>query len=350
MMKRNPHVLAGLLALSLLTLTGCGNSTQKPTASIFVICKSNESYWENVQAGALEAGEEMDIRVICEAPESDTEIDKQIEMIDSAVNAGAGAIIIAPLDKTALNEALGRAKNADIPILTIDSDVDSDVRRVCISTQNYAAGAIAARYVERLELGEGTAAIITHSNTAQTAQERTAGFLDGLNGKDTAVNIPQQAAAAVIPGLEKSNGSGGTSSLHVLESKNGEGNAQQSREAAIQLIKENPDLRLIYTTSQLGTVGACQAIEELGVGENVTLIGFDAFEGAEDYIESGVLDAVVTQNPYNMGYLGVRYARKLLNGEAVAREVDTGATLITAENLHDEDIQFLIHPAAADEK
>ena len=165
-------------------------------------------------------------------------------------------------------------------------------------------------------------------------------------GKDTTSgSVPQQAAAEAIPGLEKSNGSSGKSGLRVLESKNGESNVQQSREAAVQLIKENPDLKLIYTTNLPGTMGACQAIEELGKANDVMLVGFDCFDGAAAYIESGVLDAVVTQNPYNMGYLGVRYARKLLRGEAVAKQVDTGATLITADNLHDEDIQFLIDPA-----
>ena len=351
-MSRRSHLLAGLTALSLLALTGCGNSIQEPSASIFVICKSNDGYWDNVKAGALEAGEEMNLRVIYEAPETESEIDTQIQMIDSAIAAGADAIVLAPLDKDLLNDALGRCKAADVPVLTIDSDVSFEGRRACISTQNYSAGAIAARYVENLDLDEGTAAIITHSNTAQTAQERTAGFLDELSGKETAdagSNVPQQAAEA-IPGLEKSNGSGSVTGLRVLESKNGESNVQQSREAAVQLIKENPDLRLIYTTNQPGTVGACQAIEELGKADEVTLVGFDCFNGAAPYIESGVLDAVVTQNPYNMGYLGVRYARKVLRGEAIAKEVDTGATLITADNLHDEDIQFLINPLGNDEK
>ena len=345
-MRRKPHMLAGALALSLLALTGCGSSVQEPSASIFVICKSNDSYWDSVKAGAQEAGEEMNLRVLYDAPETESDIDSQIKMIDNAVSAGADAIVLAPLDKDALNEALERAKSADVPVLTIDSDVSFSGRRSCISTQNYAAGAIAARYVEGLHLGEGAAAIITHSNTAQTAQERTAGFLDELSGKDTtASSTPQQAAAEAIPGLEKSNGSSAKSGLRVLESKNGESNVQQSREAAVQLIRENSDLKLIYTTNLAGTMGACQAIEELGKANDVTLIGFDCFDGADAYIESGVLDAVVTQNPYNMGYLGVRYARKILRGEAVAREVDTGATLSTADNLHDEDIQFLIDPA-----
>lgn len=343
-MRKNNRLLAAVLAFSMLALAGCGGNSQEPTANIYVICKSTDPYWDTVKAGAQEAGEEMNLRVIYEAPDAETEVDEQIRMIDEAIGAGADAIVLAPLDRDDLNEALARARVADVPVLTIDSDVSFDGRRSCISTQNYSAGAIAARYVAGMNLGEGTAAIITHSNTAQTAQERTGGFLDELSGKDTMTGSTAQQAAESIPGLEKSNGSGGLTGLRVLESKNGEGNVQQSREAAIQLIKENPDLKLIYTTNQPGTMGACQAIEELGKADEVALVGFDSFDGADAYIESGVLDAVVTQNPYNMGYLGVRYARKILRGEAVSKSVDTGATLVTAENLHDEDVQFLLNP------
>ena len=341
-MKQKFHILAGVMALSLLALTGCGNSVQETGASVFVICKSNDPYWDSVKAGALEAGEEMNLYVSYDAPDSETQVDEQIRMINEAVDAGADAIVLAPLDRDDLNEALSRARAADIPVLTIDSDVSFDGVRSRISTQNYSAGAIVARYVTGLSLGEGAAAIITHSNTGQTAQERTAGFLDELSGKDTLSAGSQQMSA--IPGAEKNNGSGSPNSLRVLETKNTEGDVQQSREAAVQLIRENPDLKLIFTTNQPGTIGACQAIDELGMADTVALVGFDTFDGAEEYIESGVLDAVVTQNPYNMGYLGVRYARKMLRGEGVPKTVDTGATLVTIENVHDEDIQFLIDP------
>ena len=347
-MKKKIHMLAGMLALSLLTLTGCGSGAQNASANIFVICKSTDPYWDTVKAGALDAGEEMGLRVHYQAPESESEVGMQVQMIGEAIDAGADAIVVAPLDTDALNSVLGRAKAEGIPVLTIDSDVSYEGRRSCISTQNYSAGAIAARYVTNLSLGEGTAAIITHGNTSQTAQERTSGFLDELSGKDTLLGgAAPQTAVDAIPGSGKSNGSGGMSGLRVLESKNGEGNVQQSREAATQLIKENPDLKLIYTTNQPGTLGACQAIEELGKGDEVTLVGFDYFDGAEVYVEEGVLDAIVAQNPYNMGYLGVRYARKLLRGEAVAKNVDTGVTLITAENVNDDDIRFLADPTGS---
>ena len=117
-----------------------------------------------------------------------------------------------------------------------------------------------------------------------------------------------------------------------------------SREDLERIFSEHPDIKVIYAPNQPGTVGACEAIDELGRADDITLVGFDYFDGADAYIQSGVLDAVIAQNPYNMGYLGVRYAKRLLDGDTIAASVDTGATLITADNLQDADIRWLIDP------
>ena len=382
------RVLAGTLALTMLGMTGCVQKPKSAGASVYVIVKSADPYWDTTKAGALDAGEEMDLNVTFEAPETEAELDVQIEMVEDAINAGAKAIVLAALDTDALNDTLAKAQEANIHVLTIDSDVSFEGRRACISTQNYAAGAIAARYAASLMNENGNLAIISHSETAQTALERVDGFTDEINGTGTPA-VPNgkemrltgldsgalpivplengQPPAGRFPTEEQpqgetqpyakpetlpysgSNADGYTSQtghpeITVTETRVCNSNVQQAFEETKQLIKENPDIKLIYATNQPGTVGACQAIEELGAANTVQLVGFDYFDGADGYIESGVLDGVISQNPYNMGYLGVRYAKKLIEGNAVAESVDTGATLITAENLNDEDIRFLVNP------
>jgi ribose transport system substrate-binding protein len=288
-----------------------------------------------------------------------------------------------------LNDVLDRATQANVPVLTIDSDVSYEGRKSCISTQNYSAGAIAARYAAKLIDETGEVAVISHSETAQTALERAGGFEDEMAGTSKQSGIPgmvipdaqvpvgglpgnqpaatpestpqgtpeanppapgtpenQPAPTTEAPAANKDvpNDQLGYPNIKIVETKVGGGDVEQSRMAAVQLIKEHPDLKVIYATNQPGTIGACQAIDELGVGNKVQLVGFDYFEGADNYLSSGVLDAVIAQNPYNMGYLGVRYAKKLVTGEAVASSVDTGATLITPDNMNDEDIRFLVNP------
>ena len=375
-MKRHwNRVLAGTLALTLLGLTGCVQKPKSAGASVYVIAKSDDPYWDTVKEGAFDAGEEMNLNVTFAVPESETELDMQIGMVEDAINAGAKAIVLAPLDSDALNDVLARAQEANIHVLTIDSDVSFAERRSCISTQNYAAGAIAARYAASLIGESGRVAVISHSETAQTALERTGGFTDGIegtgtpaapNGKELPMNAPDGDVSAIPlengqppagrfptdeqpqdgtqPPADSVTFSAGYPDITITETRVCNGNAQQSREATLALIREDPDLKLIYATNLPGTMGACQAIEELGAADSVQLVGFDYFEGADKYIESGVLDGVIAQNPYNMGYLGVRYAKKLIEGRTVAPIVDTGAALITADNLNDADIRFLVDP------
>lgn len=425
-MKKQHHkrALAGALALSLLALTGCSaQQSSEPGMSIYVICKSQDEYWDTTKAGALDAGEEMGLDVTYEAPASEDMIDEQIRMIDDAITNGAKAIVVAPLDMDMLNDVLDRATQSDVPVLTIDSDVNYEGRKSCISTQNYSAGAIAARYTAKLIDETGEVAVISHSETAQTALERAGGFEDEMAGTSKQSEMPgmiipdAQMPVSGIPGNQpdttpagnpestppaegnpggmpgEGNPAGdsdanppagdsnanpegnppapgmsetqsapateapaasddgmipndqfGYPDIKVVETKVADGDVEQSRMAAVQLIKEHPNLKAIYATNQPGTIGACQAIDELGVGNKVQLIGFDYFEGADNYLSSGVLDAVIAQNPYNMGYLGVRYAKKLVTGEEVASTVDTGATLITPDNMNDEDIRFLVNP------
>ena len=348
-MRKHCKALAVVLAAVMLTLTGCAVKEETPTKTIYVICKSQDEYWDTTKAGALDAGAEMNINVIYEAPDSEEQVGMQQRMIQEAVENGADAIVLAPLHRDSLNDTLEKAYASGVQILTIDSDVSFEKRRSYISTNNYSAGAIAARYAAELIGGAGDAAILTHSTTAQTAQERCAGFLDELAGKDTTsgqdLSIPaSQMPVGATPDTSKVTGVGGYPNIHMLETKNAEGNIQIACELTKQLISENPDIKLIFTTNQPGTMGACQAIKDLGKEDQVQLVGFDYFDGADVYIESGVLDAVIAQNPYNMGYLGVRYADKLSSGNIISKSVNTGATLVTKENVNDEDIRFLVNP------
>ena len=367
-----PHrraLLAGAMALTMLAAAGCAAQTQTPQSKIYVICKSMDPYWDTTKAGANEAGEEMALDVTYIAPQSEDELDRQIQMIDEALADGAQALVIAPLDTDALNDTLARAVDAGVPVLTIDSDVSFEGRSTCISTQNLSAGAIAARAAANFVDGSGEVGIICHKANAQTAIERKGGFVDEIEGSsqkaDTPKNDPPKndvpddvpsdvpgdtpdGEAPAVPEAPaapaEETQSSGYPGMKIVETKYCEGNIELSKAGTIQLLSEHPDLKVIYATNQPGTVGACQAIDELGRADDITLVGFDYFDGADAYIQSGVLDAVIAQNPYNMGYLGVRYAKRLIDGETIAASVDTGATLITADNLQDADIRWLVDP------
>ena len=92
------------------------------------------------------------------------------------------------------------------------------------------------------------------------------------------------------------------------------------------------------------------AVDELGKSDTVQVIGFDTFNkgdgfsSAKDYCENDVLDGFIVQNPYNMGYLGVRYARDLIDGQNFECCIDTVDSLVTKDTINDSDVQLIMNP------
>lgn len=125
------------------------------------------------------------------------------------------------------------------------------------------------------------------------------------------------------------------------------GTQEAAYEEAKKLLEANPDIRVMYTTNTNTTLGACKAVEELDLADTITLVGFNSDEQELKYIKSGILDGTIIQNPYNMGYIGTRYAIQAAQGGGVSGSLDTGVTWISAKNINDDDIQLLLYPEKA---
>ena len=109
-------------------------------------------------------------------------------------------------------------------------------------------------------------------------------------------------------------------------------------------VADETGIRLIYATNTNTTLGACQAIDKLNLADTVSVVGFNSSEEELAYLKTGVLDATIVQNPYTMGYLGVTYAKKLVDGDKITKNINTGVTLLTAEKNNDDYIQILLYP------
>ncbi|MDE5754178.1 MAG: substrate-binding domain-containing protein [Oscillospiraceae bacterium] len=349
-----------MLLLSMLSATGCASERQEQNITIAVICKNKnkDEYWDSVRQACDDAQAEMKVNIMQLSPDIE-DVDQQIANINEAVAAGVDAIVLAAIDPDAENEALSKANSAGIPVLTIDSDVTYDGRACYIGTQNASAAAIAARSAKEILQNDGTIGVVYHGSTS-TATLRMSGFMQEINppedekadkpaGAGSKPNNSHQGNPPEVPDEPGSKSAASDVNIKILESLNGEGDMEISKDMVKKLITEQ-HVNLVYATNQPGTRGACEAIEELiDAGtiqpDEVQLVGFDYFSGAYDYITSGILDAVIVQNPYNMGYMGVRTARSLIQGEQVQPSIDTGAVLVTADNINEEYIQFLVNPS-----
>lgn len=317
-------MFAALLSLLLMcqTMTGCagvGEEQQEEERYIAVISKgSQHQFWRTVEQGARDAGEELGVKISYEAPEDETQIDVQIKMMEKAIKQKADAIVLGPLDTKKLNDVVDQAVEAGIPVITLDSDITTKSRVATIGTSNESAGAIAARNAAEQMGGKGKVAIIAHVEGSQTAIERRSGFIDELKAYEGDIEIV------------------GTSYC--------DGDAGKAKEQALDYLKRYPELKCIYGANEGSAVGAAAAVRELGKQESVKVIGFDSSDEEIAYLEEGVIDGMMVQNPYNMGYLGVRNINKVLDGKEIEEKIDTGATYVNIDNLKDEDTQWLLYP------
>lgn len=317
-------VSAGLVAVLLVfSLSACGSGGTQESEhrrKIAVICKGSvHEFWKTVEQGAMDAGEELGLDVTFEAPEDESQIDVQIDMVETAIADRVDAIVLAPLDVERLNSSIEEAHSLGIPVLTFDSDVTSPVRVATIGTDNKTAGAIAGRNAANLMGGKGKVAVVSFVEGAQTATERNAGFLDVLEKdyKDT---------------------------IEVVGVKFCGGDAEVAKQQTYDFIKKHPDIKCIYGANEGSAVGVASAVKELGMQNDIIVIGFDSSEQEIAYLDEGVIKGMMVQNPYNMGYLGVRNINKVLDGIKIDEKLDTGATYVSRENLYDEDTQWLLYP------
>lgn len=313
--------LSGLLVLSSSLCGGCSNMTDETAARkyIAVICKSTDEFWDSSKMGAMDAGEELDVDITFEGPETEMEIDVQIQLVEKAIKNHADAIVLAPLDTDQLNPAIDKAVDAGIPVLTFDSDVTTKKRSATLGTNNINAGAIAARNAADLIGGTGKIAIIAPVKAAQTTIQREKGFRDSIKQE------------------YKDN-------IEIVGTKYCNGDPKIAKEQTMEFLQQDPEIQCIYGANQGSAVGAARAIKEMKLQGKVKIVGFDSSDEEISYLEDGIIDGMMVQNPYNMGYLGVRNAYKLLQKKTIEEKIDTGATYVNRETLNDEDTQWLLYP------
>ena len=284
----------------------------------------------------------MDYTIAYQATANDTELGEQIKMVDDAINRKVSAIVIAPNDVSGLDTTLSKAVSAGIPVITIDSDVNYEGRLAYIGSDNVSAGAVAGRAVKDALPDGGEVAIIGHVENSQTAMQRIQGFTEEIEAEEITKNVPvaddgAQKSAAVA---EKK--------YTIVTTKYCGNELETANKQTKAILDKYPDVKVIYGTNENSTTGICDAIAEMGKAGQVKVIGFNASDKEVSYIQDGTLTGTIVQNPYNMGYLGVKYADSAIKDQTkgLQKELITSVTLVTEENLNNEDIRFLLNPVA----
>lgn len=346
------------LAMTMVFSAGSCGKGEESNGKIAVIGQSKTvQFWQSVQKGAEDAGEEMNYEIIYNNAEDGNDVQGQVDFIRQAINEKVKAIVIAPNSSSELNSVLQEADREGIQVVAIDADLTYSGKKTYIGTNNLAAGSVAGRQALRILEGGGKIAVISQSEGSTTGADRVQGFTNEIYS----YNSSAAAAMARNTGMEDiSTEEEDTElsqaeidevasktrfeALNILPIKYCNNSRETAKQQAASIIKDNPDLKMFYGTNETSTLGICDAIKEAGKTGEISVIGFNSNDDEIRYIIDGTLDALVVQNPYNMGYLGVRYSDKLLNGSKISINVDTGVILVTPSNINTSDIQLLLYP------
>jgi ribose transport system substrate-binding protein len=297
---------------------------------IAVIVKTgNSSFWQNVQTGAAAAQKELQAKspkltVTFLGAQSESNINEEINIVESAINRGVKAIVLAPSDVTALQAPVAKAKAAGIPVIIIDSKLNGDASQYTafLATDNNAAGEACAKALidavkAKTGKDEGKIAIMSYVKGVGSEIGRVGGFTAYIQKNSKLTIVTTQYSNADMP---------------------------TALDQTTNVLTANPDLVGIFGANEPTAIGMGRAIQNMKLQGKLVAIGFDGNSVLASMIKDGTLQAIAVQSSFNMGYLGVKtaYDAAFLN-KTVDAYVDTGFLMVTKDNIDSTDAKNVLY-------
>ena len=314
------------MSLSLLGRAEAATATVQTKSTIPIIVKDTTSlYWQFVLAGARKAGQDLGVEVAELGPRSDSDINGQISILENAVASNPAAVVIAPMQFAALGKPIDEFAKK-VKIIGIDSAADSKALTSFLATDNERAGRLAAdilaEAIKRTYAdAEGDVALITSLPGVASLDQRAKGFREQIAAKYGA--------------------------LDIVAERVGDGKPVTGSRIMTDLINEQPELRGVFASNLVMAQGAAQAIAESKTnktGDKINLVVFDWDDELVKFLQNGTIAALVVQDPFRMGYDGIKVALAASRGEQVPANLDTGANIITKANISSPRSQELLNP------
>lgn len=335
MKAKRKVVLLMVMILSLVHLAACGKSAEGEEASngketVYFLTKVlGNQYWSVVEEGAKAAAKELDVKLVVTGLANEAEVEKQVQQLQDAVSANASAIVIGPTDSTAMANPVSEAFQSGIPVVIVDTMINTDDYSVAMMTDNVAAGREAAEVMLNKLKDRG----IKENEKIQI------GVQIGASGSQTIIDR--------LKGFNEYWEKNAPKNWQVLNNdiKVNDGDITKAVGFTQDLLTSYPNMKAVFGPNNGSTVGFVTGIMEAG-RDDVTLVGFDYSTEIEGMIRDGKYDvATVLQKQYLMGYEGVKEAVALARGEQPKEKlVDTGTVVVTPDNIDDEEIIAIIHP------
>jgi ribose transport system substrate-binding protein len=319
MKKTLPIIIALVVIAIIFVAMGIVNKGKQPgKRQIAVIPKgTTHIFWESVRKGAEKAGEEAGVKILWNGPKRETDREEQIQIIEDFIVQKVAGIVLAPLDSKALVPKVDELYDKNIPCVIIDSGIDTD-KYVCFAaTDNYIGGLIAARRMGKILNGKGKIVVLKYVPGSGSTTNRENGFVDTIRKE--------------FPDID------------IVDQQYGKDTVETALQVTEDMLTKNAELDGLFACNASTSVGALQGLRSQGRAGKIKMIGFDTEKALIDGLKEGAIDSLVAQNPFKMGYEGVKAVVAVLDGkELPTRRIDTGVTLVTKENLATPEIQALL--------
>ena len=327
-MRQHKKWIISILVLVCVLLVWVGVSShrhqknQKEWSLIYIpkVVDGTNDFWTSLIAGARTAAKEYNASLEITAPDQELDVQRQNELLEEAIEKKPDAILISPSSLTESEEYLEKARKKGIRITYIDSYTKDPLQDLTVATDNLEAGRRLGDYAAELlkEAGktDGKIAIVAHVQGVSTALEREKGFREGL----------------------------GELNRNVAEVVYCDSQFDKAYDLTERLMENYPDLVMIAGMNEYSFVGAARAVKDAGAKERIAMVGIDTSQEAVELMEEGIIKGLVVQKAFKMGYVGVRESIRMLSGQDVGKDIDSGCELVTPENMYDSEIEKLIFP------
>jgi ribose transport system substrate-binding protein len=291
-----------------------------PMNPIAVIPKSTTHvFWRAVEAGAREGAKEAGAEMIWNGSLKEDDPAQQIQIFEQFVAEGVSGIVLAPIDDAAFKRRVAAAIQKGIPVVIMDSAFEGEPVKdfVCtVSTNNHRAGEMAGEQLGELLHGKGKVVLFRYIEVCASTDQREAGFL---------------AAIKKFPDIQV-----------ILDDRSSGTTISEAQSAASNMLDKLKEADGIFCSNEPTTFGMLLALRQNNLAGSKKLVGFDTSPALVEGLKSGEIKALVAQNPKKMGREAVQALIAIMKGETVPAVIDTGAAVVTKENLATSEIQALL--------
>jgi ribose transport system substrate-binding protein len=295
-------------------------TTAPSTLNIAVIPKgTTHVYWRAVHAGAQAAANDLGVNIIWKGPLLENDRASQIMIVEQFATEGVDGIVVAPLDNVALQRPIDEAMAKHIPVVILDSAVQGDVGKDFVSfvaTDNKRGGEMAGDELARLLNNKGKVVLLRYGEGSASTLDREAGFLDAVSKHPDMQMLVQNRYAGPTSG--------------------------DAQNAALDMADQLRAADGIFASNESTATGMLLALQKLGLAGKVKFVGFDSSDKLLEGLRNGQVDALVLQNPRLMAYLAVQQCVHALRGQPVTPHIDSGAGLLTRDNINTPAMQKLL--------